>query len=84
MKTTIGPFDVKTGQVTVTFDHKGITHQRGVNACLTAAGKVDPKATKARVAEVANGVECKIDLGVITNPPPEPEVTEPEAPADAE
>lgn len=71
MKTTIGTFDLKTGQVTVTFEYGGVTHTRGVNACLTATGKHDVKATKARVAEVANGVAHKIDLGVITNPPPE-------------
>lgn len=52
-------------------------HARGVNACLTEVGKYDAKATKIRVAEVANGVRHKIELGVVTNPPP------PEADADA-
>lgn len=77
MKTTIGSYDAKTGQVKVTFEYNGVSHERGVNACLTD-GKYDAKATKARVAEVANGVIHKIDAGAITNPPPAPEM--PEAP----
>jgi hypothetical protein len=76
MKTTIGAYDAKTGQVTATFEYSGVTHTRGVNACLTEAGKYDAKATKARVAEVGNGVKHKIELGVITNPPPAPEPEE--------
>jgi hypothetical protein len=68
MKTTIGAFDPKTGQVSATFEYNGVTHTRGVNACMTEAGKYDAKATKTRVGEVASGVAYKIDLGVITNP----------------
>ena len=79
MKTTIGAYDPKTGQVTVTFEYNGVIHTRGVNACLTEAGKYDPKSTKVRVGEVANGVTHKINVGAITNPPPAPE-----APAEVE
>lgn len=69
MKTTIGKFDSETGTVSVTFSHAGVTHRRAVNACLTEGGKYDKAATEARVAEVALGVEHKIALGVIANPP---------------
>lgn len=82
MKTTIGAFDAQTGQVKVTFEYNGVTHVRGVNACLTEAGKHDSKATKARVAEVANGVKHKIELGVITNPPPA-DAADPDVESDA-
>ena len=37
-------------------------------------GSYDRAATKERVAEVALGVAQKIGLGVITVPPPEPEM----------
>jgi hypothetical protein len=79
MKVSIGKFDAAARTVPVTFEHDGVTHKRDVNACLTGAGGYDKKATAERVEEVAKGVAHKIKLGVITNPPPEPEV--PEAPA---
>ena len=84
MKTTIGAFDAESGTVPVKFEYASVTHRRTVNACLTEAGKYDAKSTKLRVGKVALGVERKIDLGVVTNPPPEPEpelAPEPEAPA---
>lgn len=70
MKTTIGDYNAATGQVSVTFEHANVTHTRGVNAVLTEKGRYDPKATAARVEEVTRGVEHKIGLRVITNPPP--------------
>jgi len=65
MKTSIGKFDAATRSVLVTFEHAGVTHKRNVNACLDADGGYDKAATKDRVAEVAQGVAHKIDLGVI-------------------
>lgn len=70
MKTTIGPYDAATRQVPVTFEDAGVTHTRPVNACHDEAGDYDESATADRVADVARGVEIKIALGVITNPPP--------------
>lgn len=78
MKITIGKYDAATRSVRVTFEHECVTHERSVNACLTKAGGYDKKATTARVDEVACGVERKIELGVITNPPVE-EATAPAA-----
>jgi len=65
MKTTIGKFDPETATVGVTFRHGGVSHRRRVNACLDEAGAYDIAATKARVAEVARGVEHKITIGAI-------------------
>jgi hypothetical protein len=76
MEFRIGKFDASARTVPVTFEHAGVTHKRDVNACLTDAGSYDKKATTARVEEVAQGVAHKIELGVITNPPPEPEAPE--------
>ena len=67
MKITIGQHDAATNSVAVTFVHAGITHKRSVNACLKDDGSFDLKATKARVEEVAQGVEGKIALGLIVN-----------------
>jgi len=82
METRIGKFDATTRTVPVTFEHEGVTHQRNVNACLTSTGGYDKKGTAARVEEVAQGVAQKITLGVITNPPPEPELPAPEPTAE--
>lgn len=68
MKITIGKFDPATATVPATFVHGGVTHRRAVNAVLDPAGAYDAKATKARVDEVAAGVEHKIATGLITNP----------------
>ena len=70
MKITIGKFDKSTNQVAVIFDHEGVTFSRPVNACLTAAGAYDEMETAARCDEVARGVAAKIEMGIITNPPP--------------
>lgn len=72
MKTTIGKFDPATGTVNVTFRHGNVTHRRTVNACTLPDGTYDAASTKARVAEVAQGVEKKIDQGLITMPAPAP------------
>ena len=74
MEYRIGKYDATARSVSVTFEHEGVKHERSVNACLTEAGGYDKKATAERVAEVASGVERKIELGVITNPPPEPDL----------
>jgi len=67
MKFTIGKFDPETGSVPVKFSHDGVKHERSVNACFDEDGLFDAAATKARVGEVAAGVEHKIALGVIAN-----------------
>ena len=73
MKITIGKFDNETGTVPVAFAHAGVTHRRTVNACRTATGTYDKAATAERVDEVALGVEHKIALGLLVEPPaPEP------------
>ena len=66
----IGKYDPQTKSVPVTFKHAGVTHSRSVNACLKVDGSYDQKATKVRVREVADGVETKIEIGAIENPPP--------------
>lgn len=73
MTTKIGAFDAATRTVPVTFTSGGIIHKRAVNAVLKDDGSYDKAATRERVADVGRGVEHKIALGVITNPPPEPE-----------
>ena len=72
MKITIGDYDSESGTVPVTFEHGGVKHERPVNACLDSQGKYDPELTSDRVEEVGRGVERKIALGAITNPPPPP------------
>jgi len=69
MKITIGKFDKNTNQVAVTFEHAGVAFSRAVNACLTASGAYDRKATAARCDEVGRGVAAKIEAGIITNAP---------------
>ena len=79
--TKIGKFDPETRQVPVTFTSGEIVHKRQVNAVLNADGAYDAAATKQRVSEVADGVAHKIDLGIITNPPPAPELPVPVEPS---
>ena len=74
LTTKIGAFDAETRSVPVTFTSGDIKHERRVNAVLKDDGSYDRAATKERVAEVALGVAQKIGLGVITVPPPEPEM----------
>jgi len=76
LTTRIGAFDAETRSVPVTFTSGEIKHERRVNAVLKNDGSYDRAATKERVSEVALGVAQKIELGVITNPPPEPEAPE--------
>ena len=82
MKITIGRMDPNTRQVPVTFKEGDVEHKRHVNAVLKANGSYDAGATKVRVGEVAQGVAYKINLGLLSNPVPEPELPEaPESPA---
>lgn len=74
LTTKIGAFDSESRSVSVTFTSGDIKHERRVNAVLKDDGTYDKAATKERVAEVARGVAHKIGLGVITMPPPEPEM----------
>ncbi|WP_176597341.1 hypothetical protein [Sphingobium sp. 15-1] len=74
LTTKIGAFDSESRSVPVTFTSGDIKHERRVNAVLKDDGSYDKAATKERVAEVARGVAHKIGLGVITMPPPEPEM----------
>lgn len=76
----IGTFNAETRTVPVTFTSGEIVHKRDVNAVLKDDGSYDRVGTKARVEEVAKGVAHKIELGVITNPPPEPELPAPVEP----
>ena len=64
-----GAFDKATKQIEATFVHNGVTHTRKVNACLNAKGGYDQQATATRLEEVARGVQHKIEIGVIANPP---------------
>lgn len=75
LTTHIGAFDKNKRIVSVTFISGEIVHTRDVNAVVNAIGDYDAAGTEARVAEVARGVAHKIELGVITVPPPEPEAS---------
>lgn len=66
MKFTIGKFDEAERSVPVTFSHNGVRHRRSVNATLTDAGTYDAEATRETVAQVADGVAYKIEIGAIT------------------
>ena len=68
MKITIGKFDKDAGTVTVTFAQDGKVHTRQVNAAVTAAGKLDSKATRDRVEQVGRGVARKFELGLLADP----------------
>lgn len=78
----IGSFDAARRAVPVTFTSGPIVHERDVNAVVKDDGSYDRVATKARVEEVARGVEHKIALGVITVPLPVPDLPAAEAPAE--
>ena len=58
--------DVKDIIVEFKSDSPAVTHTRNVNVCYDGSGNYDDTATKARCAEVAMGVEQKINLGVIS------------------
>lgn len=66
MKIRINAYDGETRTVDVTFNHASVKHRRPVNACLDGDGNYDQAATANRVAQVAAGVEAKIEAGVIT------------------
>ena len=53
-------------QVEFKSDSPDITHTRAVNVCFDSSGNYDDTATKARCAEVAMGVENKINVGIIS------------------
>lgn len=69
MKTTIGKFDAASTTVSVCFELGGQAHDRAVKAVLKPDGKYDRKATAARVAEVAQGVEHKLSIGALRTQP---------------
>ena len=52
--------------IDVTFTDGTVTHTRMVNVVFDSDGNYDDTATDARIAEVANGVENKIAVGVIS------------------
>ena len=58
--------DVTDIEVEFKSDSPDITHTRFVNVCYDGSGNYDDTATKARCAEVALGIENKINLGVIS------------------
>ena len=61
---------VTVKDINVRFVHNGVTHERPVNVCWDSDGNYDHEATLVRCQEMANGVENKINLGVIVNPEP--------------
>ena len=71
LKIRIGAFNADSRSVPVTFTGGDIVHARDVNAVLKDDGSYDKAATKARVAEVAQGVGHKIAAGVIAAPSPD-------------
>ena len=58
--------DVTDIKVEFKSDSPDVTHTRQVNVCYDSSGNYDDTATKARCAEVALGVENKINVGVIS------------------
>jgi hypothetical protein len=68
MRTTIGTFDALDRTVPVTFTDTGFSHKRRVNAVVDADGSYDRAATKARVADVALGVDRKRQAGAFDVP----------------
>lgn len=64
---TYNPPTEPSTTVAVTFTKNDITHVRDVNAVFVN-GIYDAELTEQRVVEVANGVNVKIDAGVIRNP----------------
>lgn len=62
-------------EVTYTSDNPALTHVRSVNAVFED-GTYSASLTEVRVAEVGNGVENKIAVGVITPPVEESEESE--------
>ena len=65
-KTIDTTVDVTDIEVEFKSDSPDVTHTRNVNVVFDKDGKYDDTATKARCVEVANGVEHKINVGVIS------------------
>ena len=65
-KTIESTSDVKDIIVEFKSDSPDVTHVRNVNVVFDSEGKYDDDATKARCAEVAMGVENKINVGAIS------------------
>ena len=65
-KTIDTTIDVTDIEVEFKSDSPDVTHVRNVNVCFDSEGNYDDTATKARCAEVAMGVEHKINVGVIS------------------
>ena len=65
-KTIESTTDVKDIIVEFKSDNPDVTHTRNVNVCFDGSGNYDDAATKARCAEVAMGVEHKINVGTIS------------------
>jgi len=65
-KTIDTTIDVTDIEVEFKSDSPDVTHTRHVNVCFDGSGNYDDVATKARCAEVAMGVEHKINVGVIS------------------
>lgn len=65
----------------VTFDNGSWIHTRPVNVVFAEDGSYDAEATEARIAEVAAGVENKMNVGAITAPTEDPAETPEEIPA---
>ena len=65
-KTITVESDVRDIEVEFKSDSPDVTHTRFVNVCYDDSGNYDDTATKVRCAEVAAGVENKINVGVIS------------------
>ena len=65
-KTIESTTDVKDIIVEFKSDSPDITHTRNVNVVFDGSRNYDDTATKARCAEVAMGVENKINVGAIS------------------
>lgn len=55
------------GKRLVIFTHNGVTDTRSIDPVLTEEKEIDEDLTNARIAEIANAIEVKIDMGIITN-----------------
>lgn len=60
-----GKLDRATGMVPVTFTLPGWKVTREVRAVLTDRGAIDVKATRARCAQIADGLAHKAALGLL-------------------
>ncbi|WP_294257198.1 hypothetical protein [uncultured Sphingomonas sp.] len=66
----IGKLATDRRTVPVIFTSGDIVHKRDVNAAVNSQGVYDKAATKARVAEIAQGIKVKIAVGAISNESP--------------